>query len=131
VNIERGAGNLERGEQVDETINRVDGGDVQDKEKVTDASAQSGFTNVTYDIIGVTEGGSATDPGAWQSSLSDKEQLLVDVDEPSSSSATSGTVAAAAAALAEHRPRMIPGPAKPSRAHGKDPKDDDGIEVSF
>lgn len=61
VNIERSAAEtpadatVERGELVDDAIQRIDSASFLE-EKVTQVSPDSGFTNVTYDLVGVHEG---------------------------------------------------------------------------
>jgi len=77
VNIERSAGNLERGEQVDQEINSMKTG--VPLEKVTNASTDLGFANVTYDIIGVISGPSSTLIESEKVSTSSKDTDVQDL----------------------------------------------------
>lgn len=45
-----------RGEPVDESLERIDATKEEEEEKVTQVVADAGFTNVTYDLVGVSDG---------------------------------------------------------------------------
>jgi len=146
INI--GKSTLERGEKVDdEAISS--GGDLGEGEKVTDASSQSGFASVTYDIIGVTEGTSSSsmeptnnpwETAAQQPSASStgnhdhsQQMLLVDVGpSPATSGPHESSVKVGGSGSGNKSTVMLAGPPKPSRSVPtvkEEPIYDDVMEV--